>query len=382
MVVFSLAGKNVSRKRERSLLTIAGVLLAVGSFIALLSLAEGLSHRINMEVNSRHVDIYITPKSEMALPLGPIGTIGVGNDTVPARILSELPKVPNMRQFAGVARMQVKIENKVTILWGMEPFYFDTFYWYFKVIQGACYSRGNEVVLGASLAQSLKAAPGSEIKIANQMMRVTGIGTARGTLEDYFCYVPLSTALKMQKEKNLQEVWVQVEDSAKALETVQELEKRFPHLSARTRAEYSEVANYLIKFAWILQFAIASIGVLISMTAAMNTMLMSTYERIREFGTLRAIGASRLTVAGMIMIESVILSFTGGCIGVILGLLGSRVLDDSVRALFQISFPIAEVTPWLVLQALGLSVVVGVVGGIIPSIIVSRMTVIESLRWE
>jgi putative ABC transport system permease protein len=382
MVVFSLAGKNVSRKRERSLLTIAGVLLAVGSFIALLSLAEGLSHRINMEVNSRHVDIYVTPKSAMALPLGPIGTIGVGNDTVPARILDELPKIPNIRQFAGVARMQVRVGNKVTILWGMEPFYFDTFYWYFKVVQGACYSRENEVVLGAGLAQFLKASPGSEIKIANQIMRVSGIGTAKGTLEDYFCYAPLATALKIQKEKNLQEVWVQVEEPGAAAETVLEIEKRFPRLSARTRSDYSAVSNYLLKFAWLLQFAIASIGILISMTAAMNTMLMSTYERIREFGTLRAIGASRLSVAGMILLESVILSLTGGCIGIILGLLGSRVLDDSVRTLLQLSFPIACVTPWLVIQALLLSVVVGVVGGIIPSIIVSRMTVIDSLRWE
>ncbi len=87
MLTFSLALRNVIRNRERSLLTLIGVLLAIGSFVALVSLAEGLSRRIEMELDSRAVDVYVMPKQALALPSGPIGTIGYSQDTISNEVL-------------------------------------------------------------------------------------------------------------------------------------------------------------------------------------------------------------------------------------------------------------------------------------------------------
>jgi putative ABC transport system permease protein len=111
-------------------------------------------------------------------------------------------------------------------------------------------------------------------------------------------------------------------------------------------------------------------------------MLMSTYERLKEFGTLRAIGASRFTVLGMILTESLLLSLAGGVLGIVLGIMGSRLLDSAVVTLFQLSYPVARISVSLVLQALGLSLAVGVVGAIIPCFLVYRMNIIYALRQE
>jgi putative ABC transport system permease protein len=111
-------------------------------------------------------------------------------------------------------------------------------------------------------------------------------------------------------------------------------------------------------------------------------MLMSTYERIKEFATLRAIGASRFTVLAMILFESLILSLTGGVAGIIMGLMGSQLLDTALTTFFQLSFPLARITLRLVMEGLALSAFVGFVGALLPSIIVYRMTIINALRWE
>ena len=114
----------------------------------------------------------------------------------------------------------------------------------------------------------------------------------------------------------------------------------------------------------------------------MNTMLMSTYERMREFAVLRAIGASRLTVSLMLLWESLMLSCAGGVLGCLFGLLTSGILDQAVIVLLQLPFPLARVTPLLLLQGMLLSALVGLVGAVIPLILVWRQKIMDGLRSE
>ncbi len=104
MLSLFLAFRNVVRNRERSLLTLIGVLLAIGSFVALVSLAEGLSQRITRELDSRNVHIYVLPKRALALPSGPIGTIGYSQDTIGKEVKDRLAEMPNVQLVDGVNR--------------------------------------------------------------------------------------------------------------------------------------------------------------------------------------------------------------------------------------------------------------------------------------
>ena len=105
MLTFTLALRNVSRNRERSLLTLIGVLLAIGSFVALVSLAEGLGHRFELELDSRDVDIYVVPHRSLALPSGPIGTLGYSQDTISAKLRETIAEqLNNCVRCEGVVR--------------------------------------------------------------------------------------------------------------------------------------------------------------------------------------------------------------------------------------------------------------------------------------
>lgn len=389
MVALQLAVKNVYRKRERSFLTIIGVLLAVGSFISLLSIAEGLYNRVAGEVQSRAIDIYILPGDAAALPTGPLGTIGFSNQVLSKKLAEELEQIDEIRRVCPIYRIQQKIGGKAgatVIIWGINRNMFKDFFPKFRVNGKYFEDDTNEIVVGGVLAQEKGINQETPIIVEGKAFTTVGIGAPRGNFQDYFCFISLDTAMKLTKARGYQEIWLQT--GAKNAEErellAQKLREKFSalKLNIKTREEYLGAANEYINYAWLLQFAIAAIGVLIAMTAAMNTMLMSTYERIKEFGTLRSIGCSRFTVISMIMIESLMLTCIGGFGGIVLGVMGSRVLDEAVKAIFQLSFPLARITPQLILYSVILSGFVGVIGAIIPAIIVYRMSIIDSLRWE
>ncbi len=388
-IALQLAVKNVYRKRERSLLTIIGVLLAVGSFISLLSIAEGLYSRFDREINFRKVDIYILPTDAAALPTGPMGTIGFSSKVLPmewVKTLRDSKKIPEITSVCPIYRLQHKIGNQTVIVWGLEPDKFENFFPYFKLNPGGRFflPEANEVVVGGSLAKKRGIKPDTSIPIEGQVFVTTGTSIPTNTLQDYFCYIPLQKAMGLKNAKGAQEIWIQLDRPVPALKkkVAAEIKAMFPQAEVMTREQYLGSANEYVYYAWLLQFAISAIGILIAITAAMNTMLMSTYERIKEFGTLRSIGATRFTVFSMIFIESIILSFIGGLGGIILGIMGSNLLDDAVQILLQLSFPLGKITINLIIYAFLLSGLVGVVAAIIPAIIVYRMNLITALRWE
>lgn len=384
MVALYLAAKNVTRKRERSLLTIVGVLLAVGAFIALLSIAEGLYDHIQREMHGRAVDVYVLPRNSMPMPVGPIAGVGVSTESVPDAVVKEIARFQNVEVASPVRRFQQMHDGRGVVIWAVEKEAFSLFLPRLQIRdEGRFPAHDQEVIVGEALASEFNLTPQSTLRIADKDFQVVGVFTAGGGLNDYFCYISPAAAQAITNQ-GAQEVWVKVREETGRETTAADMnaDKRFANQIARSRERYLGAANDFINYAWLLQFAVAAIGVLIAMTAAMNTMLMSTYERLKEFATLRAIGASRLTVLGMITAESVILSVTGGVLGVVVGVLGARLLDSAVVTLFKLTFPMGAITLPLVLQALLLSVFVGVVGAAVPCFITYRMNIIYGLRQD
>ncbi|MBR0518959.1 ABC transporter permease [bacterium] len=453
MIAFSLAKKNIIRKQERSLLTIIGVILAVGSFVALLSIAEGLNKKLTSEVMSKNVDIYVTPSGVVSLPTGSIGALGADYEDIDLE--QDLPKnpisleqvnnrvdinkikkvkgnlidflnideegyqkVPNIKSAIGVTRFQKKIRGRNVVFWGL-PFgtaddgtpLFNLYLNGMRVQNGVfpvetkqyndiyCLEKkqiselsneekvfisGQKIAEELNLKDIIEKSGKISIKSSSELLlKPEAIVSFNSGFQDYFCYMPIQTALTINgSDGKVKEIWIQVENKSKIKETKRLLKYYFPNFEFKTSEEYLGASGEIVKYAWFMQFAIALIGILIATTASMNTMLMSTFERIREFGALRAIGANRSVIASMIIIESLILSVIGGIAGIIVGIIGSAFLDDAVKALFQISFPMANITPALILYAMLLSVFIGVVGALIPIIIVYKIEIIKALKWD
>ena len=371
------------RRRERSLLTLVGVLLAVGAFVAMVSLAEGMYKRVSLELDGRAVDIYVLPDSAAPLPTGPMGTIGLTTDTINLDWVARIKKIPNVTNVGPVSRLQWTGKKGSVMVMGIRKDDIKKFLPDLRLLDGSSDLQPGKVLLGKCLAESEGLSIGRNMRSGQTVFPVIGIVGAGAGFQDYTAYVNLKSALKLGDGQGASEIWVQLKDPHRASEVVKKIESfKIPNVKIMTRREYLGAANDYIKYAWMLQCAISAIGVLIAITAAMNTMLMSTYERMREFGTLRAVGASRMTVSSMVIAESVILSFVGGVLGIAFGWVGSILLDRAMVVIMQITFPLASVTPMLVFEAMALSVVVGLVGAAIPSVLVWRIDIVRGLKWS
>ena len=383
MIALKLAFRNVLRRRERSLLTLVGVLLAVGAFVAMVSLAEGMYKRVSLELDGRAVDIYVVPDSAAPLPTGPMGTIGLTTDTINLDCVAKIEELQNVTRVCPISRLQWTGKRGAMMVIGIAPEDISAVLPSLKLLDGTNDMQPGKVLLGAGLAKVEGLEVGDALKSGQTKYGIKGLVSAGAGFQDYSVFLNLDTALQLGDGKGASELWIQLKDPHRASEVVKRIESlRIPGAKVLTRKSYLGAANDYIKYAWMLQCAISAIGVLIAVTAAMNTMLMSTYERMREFGTLRAIGASRATVAAMVVIESVILSFCGGVLGIAFGWIGSVLLDRAMVVILQISFPLASVTASLIAEAMCLSVLVGLIGAAIPSVLVWRIDIVRGLKWS
>ena len=156
------------------------------------------------------------------------------------------------------------------------------------------------------------------------------------------------------------------------------LAARFPNAESQTRQEFKDNQNAQLDPLLILIYVLLALSVLVSLFGIVNTLALSTYERTRELGMMRAIGTSRRQVRSMVRQEAVITSLIGAVLGVVLGvlfaLLISRPLADEG---FTLTFPIGTLILLLVLAA-----VFGVIAAIGPARRAARLDVLRALAYE
>lgn len=166
-------------------------------------------------------------------------------------------------------------------------------------------------------------------------------------------------------------------DSTK--EAVQELvAERFPQAQAQSQAEFRESQEESINQLLGLIYALLALSVIISLFGVVNTLVLTIYERTREIGMLRAIGASRSQIRRMVRYESLITAMIGAIIGAVLGLLIAIAAVEALKGEgLVLGIPIAGIITVLVVAAIA-----GIVAGIWPARRAAKIEVMEALRYE
>ncbi len=382
MMILDLAWRNVLRNRERSLLTLIGVLLAVGSFVAMVSLAEGFYRRAVRELKGRDVHVYVVPARGTLLPTGPIGTVGFTTHAIHRDWVKSLASMSEVQQIEGIIRLTWEGRRSLIPVIATDIEKLSDFLPNLRPVEGMMPVEPGEAGVGLGVLPVEFEEGVHQLKIEDTSFKISG-RVSGGGFRDFFIYVPMEKLIATRPERGFHEIWIKLKDENLARGVASKINQQgIAQTVALTEQEYLGAVKEFVNYAWFLQFAISMIGILIAVTASMNTMLMSTYERLREFSTMRAIGAPRSVVAWMLTLESIILNLAGGFLGLLFGLIASGVLDRAVGLLLEVPFPLAQVTWQLMLQGLGLSVFVGLVGAAIPCFIIWRLDIVRALRWD
>ena len=397
----SLAIRALWRNKTRALLTALGVIIGVASVIAMVAVGTGAQARIAAQLESMG-------SSSLMVRAGSVtrGGVRTGAGTSSTLVLEDAEAIADLPGAVAVApsvRAAVQARysgsNWGTAAEGVTPEFLRVRNW--PLEEGEFFSERHVAaadhvcVLGRTVARELFgiASPVGQIVLVKGLAcRVTGVlapkgASAWGADQDDTILMPVTTV----QRKLLGITYIhRIEIETTGPQAASRLEDEITSLLRRrhrlqsdqdddfriyNRAELAAAtAENARVFTWLLG-SIASVSLLVGGIGIMNIMLVSVTERTREIGIRMALGARRRDILWQFMLEALVLSGTGGLLGVLLGIVSGVVLGRFSQ--FQVS-----ITAWSVLLAFTFAIVVGVFFGLHPARKASRLRPIEALRYE
>ncbi len=394
----------LGRNKLRSALTALGIIIGVGSLIALLGIGRGARAEVEKRVaslgqNVIQVSAGSVTRSAVKLGLGSSGALSVDDAEA---IQQEIPDVTGVSPEVKVKAQVVSgNRNWFSSIHGESSDYFSIREW--KPANGELFTEADVrgaakvAVIGEQAAEELFDQDddpiGETIRIRNVPFKVVGVLVAKGTSADGYdqddeIFVPYTTGIRqlIGKQTGLGRIYVQAA-SLEALPVVEkkvlDLLRQRHHIEAgsaddfvvRSQLEIAESATATARAMTLLLGLIASVSLVVGGIGIMNIMLVSVTERTREIGIRMAIGAHRRDILRQFLIEAITLSMLGGLIGIILG-------GGSAKLLTALANWPTLISPEAVLIAFVFSAVVGVFFGYYPARKASRLNPIDALRYE
>jgi putative ABC transport system permease protein len=402
LAILRIAIRALARNKMRSLLTMLGIIIGVGAVIATVGLGQGAQQQVQNQIASMGTNLlYISSGSvnKGGIRMGGGATKTLVNDDMKA-ILREVPTIAEAAPGAGASAQIVSDnQNWYTRVTGTEPQYFDIRNWSFA--RGGNFTADdvtratNVVVLGATVQQNLfgNADPvGQTVRIGTLPFQVVGVLTAKGQSglgqdQDDGVYVPITT---LQKKITGQD-WLQyIMASAVSQPASYAAQGQITSLlrdrhrirpgqdddfTVRNLADVAQLADESSRVMTLLLASIAGVSLIVGGIGIMNIMLVSVTERTREIGIRIAIGATEGDVLRQFLSESVVLSLTGGIVGILFGVASSVTITHLLGWNILIS-------PTAMAAAVVFSMAVGIFFGFYPARKAAMLDPIEALRFE
>ena len=244
-------------------------------------------------------------------------------------------------------------------------------------------------VLGSKLRSELfgAASPlGARIRVGGQRYTVIGVMESKGTMFgfdlDDAVYIPVAKGLELFNREGLFEIDVMYEEGAPVEEVVKAVKRLLiarhggEDFTITTQQQMIEVLGSVLNVVTFAVGALGSISLLVGGVGIFTIMTIAVRERTAEIGLLQAIGARRRQIRDIFLGESLLLAGIGGLSGILLGLLCIAVLVVTLPAL-----PVSPAWGYMGLAVL-VSLLIGLIAGVLPAIRAARLDPVESLRAD
>lgn len=370
-----LVYKNLRRRPVRTGLTVSGVAVAVAAVVLLVGIARSFETEL-LKIYEQHGADLVVFRAGVAQRL---------TSSLSMTLADQIAGLPNVAAVSPGLMDVVSFSDRdlfgVPVYgWLAGSSYLDQV----RVAEGRRIGPrdGRVVMLGGALAKDLGVGVGDEIEvIEGEAFKVVGIYQSYNVFENGSLVIALDEMQTLLgREGDITFIMVTAYDTNQAaIESLRgRIERLGPAIDAMSAREYADTAVEL-RLARSSAWLTSAVALLVGVVGTLNTMVMSVFERVREFGVLRAVGWRGARVMRMVLCESLLLALAGAAVGTAAGIVAVRVLSYLPLYARVIS---GEVEAAIVMQGVSVAVLIGLASGLYPAWRASRLLPGEALRRE
>lgn len=401
--LFKVSIRAVANNKMRSFLSMLGIIIGVAAVIIMMSIGQGSKESIRAELSTMGTNlINIRPGADMRG--------GVRQDPSSMQTLKMADYERIMREKKYVTNVSPEVtasgqaiygnSNTNTTVYGESPEYLDIKQW--TIEQGDCFTQedikkaAKVCVVGTTIVKELYGEGadviGKTIRFKSIPMRIIGVLKSKGYNnwgmdQDNVIIAPYSTVMK----RIAAQTWfssivcsaITEELSDAAIEELTQILRDNHKLKGdaaddftiRSQAEMMETMSSTMDTVTIILVVAAAFSLLVAGIGIMNIMLVSVTEHTKEIGLRMAVGATGPVISLQFLIESVLISVTGGLLGILVGCSAS----EFIVPMFNMP---SSVPAWSIYVSFFVCVCIGVLFGYIPAQKAANMDPIEAIRHE
>ena len=401
--LFKIALRALANNKMRGFLTMLGIIIGVASVITMLAIGQGSKRSIQAEISEMGSNmIMIQPGGDIR------GGVRQEASSMETLKLEDYQNIVDETRYVAAVSPSVNSSGQViygannapTTIYGISPDFLEIRR--YKVEDGEMFSdqdiavAAKVCVVGKTVVDNLF--PGGEnpvgkvIRFQKLPFKIVGVLESKGYNsmgmdQDDLILAPYTTIQKkVLAITHLQGITcsaLKEEYTEQAIDEISEILRRNHKLKTdedddftiRSQQELSSMLTSTTDMMTVLLAAVAGISLLVGGIGIMNIMYVSVTERTREIGLRMSIGAKGIDILSQFLIESILISVTGGLIGVIFGV-GSAIIVNQVA-----HFPIF-IQPWSVLLSFIVCTATGIFFGWYPAKKAAQLDPIEAIRYE
>ena len=246
-------------------------------------------------------------------------------------------------------------------------------------VDGKIYENGTrDAIVGAEYAEVNNVSIGDDITLQGKEFNVSGIFETGSPFVDSGIYVPLDTLQDITDTDGVSRILVKTGEDVNDSAISEKIEDDYENFTTLTSEEISSIANDVLGILDTATLAVSALAIIVGGIGIINTMVMAVYERTKEIGVLKSVGWKSRKILTMILGETLVLTTLSGIVGSIFGIL----IPEVGLRLFNVTDFALGYSPKTFILAFGITIIVGIIGGIYPAYKASKLAPTEALRYE
>ncbi|MBR1667912.1 MAG: ABC transporter permease [Bacteroidaceae bacterium] len=403
--LFKVSIMAIASNKMRSFLSMLGIIIGVAAVIIMMSIGQGSKESIRQELSTMGTNLLtIRPGADMR---GGVRQDPSAMQTLKMadyqRILAEKKFVTNVSPEVTSAGQVIYGNNNTTsTIYGESPEYLDIKQW--DVEEGTCFNEedirkaAKVCVVGKTIVTELfgegkeAEAIGKNIRFKSIPLRIVGVLKGKGynswgmdqdnviiapytcvmkriAAQTYFSSIVCSALTEELSDAAIEELTQMLRSNHKLKDDAAD------DFTIRSQAEMMDTMSSTMDTVTVILVVAAAFSLLVAGIGIMNIMLVSVTERTKEIGLRMAVGATGMVISLQFLIESILISLTGGLIGVLLGSLVSQFVIP------MMGMP-STIPAWSIYVSFAVCTFIGVIFGYIPARKAANMDPIEAIRHE